>query len=66
MMSWLLDRDANIADRYSFSVFSADYWDEFHQYLDNIEKNISDEVELFLKLAYPNRKRSNHTLELNE
>jgi hypothetical protein len=57
MMSWLMDRDANIADRYSFLVFSADCWDEFHQHLDNIEKNISDEIELFLKLAYPNRKQ---------
>lgn len=57
MMTWLLDRDVNISNRYSFSVFSAERWDEFHQYLNNLDENISEEVDLFLKLAYPNQNR---------
>ncbi|MFQ5713874.1 MAG: hypothetical protein ACE5GU_07575 [Candidatus Scalinduaceae bacterium] len=57
MMTWLLDRDAKISNRYSFSVFSAERWDEFHQYLNNFDEKISEEVDLFLKFAYPNQSR---------
>ena len=57
MMTWLLDRNDNISNRYSFSVFSTERWDEFHKYLDSLDKNISEEVDLFLKCAYPNLKR---------
>lgn len=57
MMTWLLDRDADISKRYSFSVFSAETWDEFHRYLNSLDENISEEVDVFLKYAYPNLKR---------
>jgi len=40
---WLLDPEADLVVRYGLRVFSADVWDEFHAYLDEIE---SDAVEL--------------------
>lgn len=56
MLTWLLDRDANISDRYSFSVFSAERWNNFHNYLNSLEDNISEEVNMFLNCAYPKRR----------
>jgi hypothetical protein len=53
MLVWLQERDANISDRYSFSVFSAERWDDFHGYLSDLSDKISEEFKVFLNCAYP-------------
>ena len=53
MQRWLLDLDANICERYAFSVYSAECWDEFHHFLDDIEENKPEDLDLFLGMVYP-------------
>lgn len=53
MHEWLGQEHSQIADKYSFRIFSAANWDEFHAYLDGIEKNCSEEIRSFLPIVYP-------------
>lgn len=54
MHQWLEHEDAKIGDKYSFRIFSAENWGDFHAYLDNIEKNCPEEIQRFLPIVYPN------------
>lgn len=53
MRQWLMDKEANICERYHFTPFSPECWDDFHRCLDGIEANVSQILDLFLKMVYP-------------
>lgn len=53
MHQWLEQGDVGIGNKYSFRMFSAENWDEFHAYLDEIERNCSEEIQGFLPIVYP-------------
>ncbi len=55
MEQWCKEPEANLLDRYDTKVFSAHTWDDFHNYLDEIEGDMSEELKNALPLAYPQR-----------
>jgi hypothetical protein len=53
MRHWLMDNEANICEQYHFTAFSPESWEDFHRYLDNIESDVSEDLNLFLRMVYP-------------
>ncbi|MEW6715873.1 MAG: hypothetical protein AB1306_12415, partial [Nitrospirota bacterium] len=53
MHEWLKQEGSQIGDKYSFQIFSAKNWEEFYAYLDEIEKNCSEEIRSMLPVVYP-------------
>lgn len=55
MKQWLNDPEATALEACSTNTYSVENWDEFHTYLDSIEKRTTDEINESLKMAYPER-----------
>jgi len=53
MHQWLKQEGSELCDKYSFRIFSAQNWEEFHAYLDEIEKDCPEEVRNMLPIVYP-------------
>lgn len=53
MRTWVLDPETKICNRYSFTVYSAECWNDFHNFLDDVERSITEELKVCLKMVYP-------------
>ena len=53
MHQWLKQEGSEIVDQYSFRLFSAENWEEFFEYLDEIEENCPEEVRSMIPVVYP-------------
>jgi hypothetical protein len=53
MMQWCNDPEARLLEEYNAGVFSAENWVEFHQYLDQIERDAPEEICKYLSMVYP-------------
>jgi len=53
MHQWLVQEEACIIENYSFKIYSAETWSDFHSYLDEIESNCPIDVRKMLPIVYP-------------
>lgn len=53
MNNWCEDPGANLFGGYATNVFSVQSWDGFNSYLDQVEKNYSEDIQKALRLVYP-------------
>jgi len=53
MRQWCYDPEARLLDKYNTRAFSAEVWGEFHQYLDQIERDAPDDIDKYLSMVYP-------------
>jgi len=53
MKNWCEDPEAKLLEPYHTKVFSVASWDDFHEYLDQIEENYTEEVREAINWVYP-------------